>query len=1152
MKIKYLLAASVVSLSAAATIATPAMAQQITSSVEGRINDADGKAITGATVTITDTRTDSTRTLTTGGNGGFNATGLVAGGPYTITATAPGFEGQTLEDQTLSASGSLRLTFGLTANVDESLIIVTGARVQAAQVAVGPGQIFDLETLDGFPSITRNVVDIIRLDPRVSLDRNNEVDRISCLGGNDRSNTFTVDGVVQSDVFGLNGTPTASRNTFPIPFDTIRQTSVEFAPFDVEYSDFTGCAINVVTKSGANQFHGSAFFTFTNDDLRGDTAGSASAQVSPFEDKRWGATLGGPIIKDRLFFYAGYEETDLGRPNDFGPQGGNFAVEADYVTQDQFDEFARIARDVYGQDIGPYPTVLNETSVRYFGRVDAYLTEDHRLEATYQRLEETKVESDTGTDNLTGLNSFEDEGTISDYYSVRLYSDWSDRVSTELRLSRAEVGDKQGPFGFGEAQSENPTVRLAVGISPVDGETSEFGLLSTGPGIFRSANQLDTQIDQARLVMNIDADDHQIKLGAEINDLSVYNLFAINATGTIFFRGLDDFANGIVASGSGSSAFASPTDVVVGGRFGQTGGATIGASATGDINDASATFSRQIYSFYAQDQWQATNQLSLTAGLRVQLYDGSGTPRLNQLFQDRFGFSNSVPFSALDPVVLPRFAATYDLFNEGFFSETTVTGGIGIFSGGDPVVFFSNAFSNDGFASANGDSFDSECNGLQDANGNFNVVSGGQFTGMPQCVVDAAVNAAAGGRGDIKSTDPDFKVPTVVRANIGIDTMLGAESGFFSDWNLRADYIYSKFRNTLGINDLVQVADPSEGLNGFTIDGRPIIAAIDPLNTGCNAQLVGTGGVPPVYTGVTDECFGTRIDDFNQLTNGRSYDSHVASIALSKRFDSGIITDNGSVNLSFGYAYTDSNNTRNFFGATANGNFEDTAAFDFQDPAVSTSNFETRHRFTVAASFKEQFIEDYNTQLGVFFSARSGRPYSLTFSGDGFQDSTSGDNNALLYIPTGPNDPNLSPDSSASDADITNLVNFVEGLNCDYTPGETIRRNTCSNDWVYDMDMRFSQELPGFGTLFGVDDKFELFADFDNFLNFIDGDWNVFRNRDDEDGLVDLIEADGVDSEGRYIFEDLNLNSDDMIDDQERIGFSNSVWRIQVGIRYEF
>ena len=602
---------------------------------------------------------------------------------------------------------------------------------------------------------------------------------------------------------------------------------------------------------------------------------------------------------------------------------------------------------------------------------------------------------------------------------------------------------------------------------------------------------------------------------------------------------------------------ASADDLIVGGRFGFNGGATIATSATGDINDASATFSRQIYSFFVQDEWQATDQLSLTGGVRVQLYDGVGVPRNNPLFLQRFGFSNSVPFSSLDTVILPRFSATYDLFNDGFFSNTTFTGGVGLFSGGDPVVFYSNAFSNDGFASANGDTFDAECAGLLDANGNFSVVNGGQFTGFPQCAVQAAINTASGGGADVKSTDPNFDVPTVLRANLGIDTMIGAQDGFFSNWNLKLDYIYSRFIDPININDLVQIPNPSEGLNGFAIDGRPIIAAIDPLNPDCNAVLQGTGGTPPTYTGVTADCFvnnvtgrSVRLDDFNQLTNGPSYDSHVFSIALAKRFESGIFTDNGNVNVSFGYAFTDSNNTRNVFGATANGNFEDTAAFDFQDPAVSTSNFETRHRFTVAANFREEFFDDYSTQLGVFFSAQSGRPYSLTFSGDGFQDSTSGDNNALLYIPTGINDPNLSPLSTATAADVDSLLNVISGLNCSFTPGQTIRRNTCRNDWVFDMDLRFSQEIPGPGRLFGLEDKIELFADFDNFLNFIDPDWNVFRNREDEDGLVNLIGTSGVDAEGRYILD--SLPNGQIPDDQETLRFSNSVWRIQLGVRYEF
>lgn len=1160
MKIKYLLAASVVSLSTAGLMASPAAAQQITSGVEGQVTDASGAPLAGATVVVLDTRTGQERTSTTDGSGQFRAGSLVPGGPYSITVRANGFEGQTVENQFINLQGNRDFTFELAASTgDDQVIVVTGSRANATQLAVGPGQSFGAAELEGFPSLSRDVRDIIRLDPRVSLDRANEVDRISCLGGNDRSNTFTVDGIVQADTFGLNGTPFAARNALPLPYDAIRETSVEFAPFDVEYSDFTGCAVNVVTKSGENQFHGSAFFTYRDSGLRGDTVDGRTSNIDPFNEKRWGATLSGPIIPDRLFFFAGYEETDLGGANEFGPNGGGFPNEATFVTQAQFDQFANIANTVYGVDVGGYPTTLAQSSVRYFGRLDAYLTDNHRLEATYQRLEETNIESDFGGQELTGLNSFEDEGTVSDYYSLRLYSDWSDNVSTELRLSRSEVGDVQGPVGGGEAQSANPIVRLSVGVAPVAGQTTQAGRLSTGPGIFRSANQLDQTVDQAKFQMNIGAGDHQIKLGAELNDLKVFNLFAINATGTIFFRNLTDFQNGVVANGGFSSVFGSSDDLVGGGL----GGATIAATPSGDINQAAAQFGRQIYSFYAQDEWQATDQLNLTAGLRVQMYAGDA-PRANPSFLQRFGFTNANAFSKLDPVILPRFSATYDLDNDGFFHSTTLTGGVGMFSGGDPVVFFSNAFSNNGFSSADGDTFSGDCAGLRDANGNFNVLNGGVFTGFPACAIQAASNRAAVGGADTQSTDPDLDVPTVFRLNLGVDTMFGTDGGFFSDWNMKFDYIYSRFIDPLNFVDLVQVPDIRTN-NGFTVDGRPIYAAIDPLNAGCGAQLQGNGGTPPTYTGVTAACFGTRLDDFIQLTNGRSYDSHVASFALSKYFDQGIITDGGSVSVNFGYAFTDSNNYRDVGSSTATSNFDVTAAFDRQNPATSTSNFETRHSLTFAVNWKEQFIDEYDTSLGLFFSARSGRPFSLTFDGGGvFADSSSGNDNALLYIPTGINDPNLSVRPTAAlqatqDAAVTSLLGYLNNGElsstdsdgnpqnnvfgkCKFSGGQTISRNSCRNDWVFDLDMRFSQEIPGPGSLFGVDDKIELFADFDNVLNMLDSGWNTFNP---VNSLVDLVDG-GVDAQGRYIISGFNP------DDNNNVGFSSSIWRIQLGVRYEF
>lgn len=1141
MKLRYLLAASVVGLTAsAALMPATAAAQQITSGIEGRVLGDAGTPVAGATVTVLDTRTGQTRTITTGSDGAFRTESLVPGGPYTVTATAPGFEGQTVEGVFITISGNTDFTFELSQGSAGDIIVVTGARVNVQQLAVGPGTAFDEATLEAFPSLTRDVRDIIRLDPRVSLDRDNEVDRISCLGGNDRSNTFTVDGIVQADVFGLNGTPFAARNALPLPFDVIRETSVEFAPFDVEYSDFTGCLVNVVTKSGTNDFHGSAFYTMRNADLRGDSIDGTPNEVDDFREERWGATLGGPIIPDRLFFYAGYEETDLADANDFGPAGAGFPNEADFVDQAQFDRFSQIARDVYGQETGGYPRTLPESSVRYFGRLDAYITDGQRLEATYQRLEETNVESDFGGSNLTGLNSFEDEGTISDYYSVRLYSDWSDRVSTEIRLSRAEVGDVQGPVGGGEAQSDNPITRLVVGVrQPGDDgilntADDDFGVLSTGPGIFRSANQLDTKVDQARFVMNIDADEHQFKIGAEVNDLDVFNLFAINATGSLYFANLDDFEQGLITTGS--TFFPDAEEVF----NGQAYGGDINATPTGDINEAAASFGRQIYSIYAQDEWAATDQLTLTAGLRFQFYDGD-SPRFNPAFAARYGFTNATGFDKLPPVVLPRLAATYELDNDGFLSNTRVTAGVGIFSGGDPVVFFSNAFSNNGFSTGLGTTL--ACNPAV-----TDVVVGGTFTGFPQCATDAGSAQAAAGLADTQSTDPNFRNPTVTRANFGISTEIGTESGFFSNWRVNVDYIYSHFNNPLNFVDLSQTPRVDRGLNGFTIDGRPIYQAIDPTAAGCNAQIVGTGGTGVTYTNVTPACFNTRRDDEIQLTNGPGYDSHIASFLLSKTFDGGLFTENGSTAFRFGYAFTDSNNYRNVGSSTATSNYDVTAAFDRQAPAISTSNFETRHNVTAALSFREEFFGDYATRLGIYFNAREGRPYSLTFDGGGvFNDSSSGSGNALLYIPTGPNDPNIAPGSEATATALLDyLANSEVGEQCDFTPGQTIERNSCRNDWFYDLDLRFSQELPFLGSVTGlVDDRIELFADFDNFLNFLDDGANVFRRRGGFQQTVDLVDV-GVDAQGRYILSGFNP------DDENFISTSSSIWKVQIGVRYEF
>jgi outer membrane receptor for ferrienterochelin and colicin len=1149
MKIKYLLAASAASITAAIVLPAPVAAQQITTGIEGTVTDESGNPIAGATVAITDTRTGATRTITTAESGNFTATGLTTGGPYTVEASAAGFEGQSISNITTTLQGNTDLTFSLTSG--GGVITVSAARVQLTQLAVGPGSSFSGELLTAAPTFNRDVRDIIRFDPRVSLDRDDGgsgQDRISCLGGNDRGNAFTVDGITQGDIYGLNDTGFSSRSSTPIPFDAVRETSVQFAPFDVEYGNFTGCAINVVTRSGSNTFTGGGFFEYSDSGMRGDEVDGLS--VAPIEpDKRWGVNLGGPIIPDRLFFFVAYEHQEAGESQDDGPAGAGYPNELTSVTLADFNEVSDILSSVYGIETGPLVTNRPFENDRYFARLDWQVNDDHRLEVTYQRLEESSTRPDdfsttTSNGRVTGLNTFSLSGTESDYYSGRLYSQWSDVFSTELRYSRSEVVDVQDPVGGGEAQDENPIPRIIVGTS--NGGLN--GQILAGPGFSRAANDLQTNVDLARFTGNLDLDSHQIKFGFEYNKADLFNLFVQNATGTLYFQNIEALRQGILSNGTVTNPTA--TQIATGLAVGAEGN----FSATGDVRDAAAAFQRTIYSAFVQDEFDISEGLSAVVGVRADWYKGDA-PAENPTFVNRYAFSNAYGFSNLSPLFMPRFALTYDFADDfSVFSRAQLRGGVGIFSGGDPLVWFGNAFQNNGFGFATGTSSDAAC-----GTGPIDVVANGQFTGLPECFQASASSQAARGLGDTQSINAAIEQPSVVRANVGFSSGLDfTDSGLFSGWSFGVDYIYSRYRNPLTLVDLSQTPDIRKGLNGYTIDGRPIYAAIDPTVAGCDATL--TGLTPtPIWAGVTGACFSTSRDDELQLINSDGYESHVASVILSREFDRGVFTEGGDVFFSIGYAYTDAQDRRSMYNSTAGSNYDNTASFDRQDPAAARSFFSSKHNISTQLNFREEFFSDLSTRLSVSFVARSGRPYSLTFTGGGvFNDSASGFENALAYLPTGPNDPNVSPLSTISTQDMQTLADFAQNLDCakDYV-GQTIERNTCSNDWYFDLDLGFSQEIPGPGRLFGVNDRLRLYATFDNFLNLLDSGWNK-QNRRQFAGLQDIAQVSGVDAQGRYIFTNAaNLVVDEdtglrPYDTDNQVNISSSVWRLKVGVAYQF
>ncbi|WDI31408.1 TonB-dependent receptor [Hyphococcus flavus] len=1091
---------------------TPAHAQQTTSEIRGSVLLPSGAPAAGAQVMVIDTRTGATRTLTTDDNGSFAARGLPVGGPYTVTTSLSGYQSQRFENIRANLGSSTSLTFNLSsAAAGADQIIVTATRSNVSELAIGPSASFDLDTLESLPSIDRDIRDVIRLDPRVTIDENNN-DSISCLGGNFRSNSFTIDGVRNADGFGLNDSGFPNRNNLPIPFDAVRETSVEFSPFDVEYGQFSGCNINVVTKAGTNEFHGGAFGVFNNGDLTGETIDGNTVRSGEFKDWNWGASLGGPIIKDRLWFFGAYEEVqDGGSTVDTGPLGAGFANELDYLPESVANDIANTLQTVYGRDAMGFARNLPDKSRRILGRVDWAINDDHRLELTYSRLRELRQDpDDLGFDaDFTFFDNFENEGTNSENYSARLFSQWTDNFSTEIRVSRLDVEDIQGPVGGGEAQDGNPKPRILIENIMNNGDT---GAVLSGPGFFRSANDLQTQLDQIKFKADWVTGRHTLTAGIEVDQFDVFNLFVPDATGTITFDSLADFEAGLASEITGSGSF------------------------TGDINDAAAEFRRTIYTAYVQDEIQVTDDLIATVGLRYDYYGSDDDPRFNPVFFQKYGFSNTKAFDGLD-IIQPRFGVNYDA-GETIFGETQFRGGVGVFSGGDPSVWFANNYQNFGGAIGSGNSGNPACN-MSD----LQVVSGGTFTGIPACITSQQIAEATQNGAAVNAVDPNFKLPSVLRYNVGLShyTNFTGGGGFFDDWNVQIDFIRSELKNPTDWVNL-QLTPTSE----VAPDGRPIINNVNPLNAGCDATFLGIrqgfAGSDLSDSGLCDSGF---TDEDILLTNaiGDGGFTQNISAAFAKRFEYNLGNSPGAFDFMVGYAYSTAEVVNPSNSSTAGSSFEEVAVVTPNQAFLAPSQFVNNHNFTMAARFSQEFIKDYPTRLNIFFNARSGNRFSYVFQDDAddFLGDSDDEARRLLYVPTGPSDP-LIDTSMLSAADVDALFAFLDSSGLSEYAGQIAPRNAFKDPWFKDMDIRISQDIPGF---FGSD-RFQVFVDIENALNLIDDGMNVFERWDRGNVAegVEVYELGGI-SGGQYIisaFEDPELQQE----------VNPSVWAVQFGVRYDF
>ncbi len=1091
------------------------IAQEITGSVRGTVTDPTGAPEAGAVVTITDTRTGTTRATETDANGNFSVRSLTIGGPYTIRIVSDDFQGTQITDvfTSLSAASVFNVQLeGRETAIEE--IVVTSAAVQSAPMAIGPGSAFSLEEIQSLPSISRQIRDVIRVDPRVAIGRSagGTGSGVNCLGGAPRTNAFTIDGSLAVDGYGLNeGTGTGARFSFPVPFDTVSAASVEFAPLDVQYSQFTGCAINIVTRGGSNEFGGSAFYLYNDDSLTGSSLDGERVITDSFEDKNFGFNFSGPIIKDKLFFFVAYEETDDAEAWAQGPIGAGFANE-EFLTVGEADQIRDILIDQYDRDPGRIVRSLPQTTERIFARLDWNINDRHRAEMTYTTLDEQNIdEDDYGFGGFTFSDNFEIEGIEQDTISLRLFSDWTDTFSTEFRYSKFDVLDIQGPVGGGEAQFDDIA---RIQVEDGAGDT----IFTSGPGFFRSSNDLDYEIEQIRLVADYVVGDHTLTFGVERESRDIFNLFIANATGTLTFGSIADL------------------------ELGQAAEANFNGTFSGDPFDAAAEFSRDITSFYVQDEWQLTDAVTLIAGLRYDEYSSDDRPPENPRFEERYGFSNQQTFDGLD-LVQPRIGLRWNL-PDSSFGSTQLSLGYGVFGGGDPTVHFANSYQN--FGGAIGDAFAQ--NDVADSGdctpAELNVLAGGSFAGIPDCLRDAAAAAAATNSGAVAAVSPDFELPENQRWNIGLNHQLTSDIGFFDGWEIQADYIYTDHKNAVDWVDLRLTP------NGVTLpDGRPQLFEVDPTLPDCNATFNGIGQGFSNAGGPGGDCDDSRSENQDVVMyNGVEGSTTSISLQLNKNFQ---FSDRTSLDVNFGYAYVDAEIGNPVNSSTPSSSYEETAVAVPGRVTLAPALWAIEHNFVLRMNLQHYFFDEYPTTFGMFFQRRSGNPFSYAWEDDTVEEyfgDSDDEERILLTVPTGPDDPRFNFSELGAE-DTAALFAFLDRTGLSRYAGGIAPRNAFNAPWASDLDIRISQEMP----LPWLDHSLQVFLDVENVLNLFGDDNNLRRFTQQDGDVEETVRVLEINERNAAAIG----NTDQFVitrfyDDVQDIDINDSLYRIQLGVRYNF
>lgn len=1074
----------------------PLAAQVTTASMSGVVTDQEGPVI-GATLIVTHEPSGTTYGTVTNENGRYSLNGMRTGGPYKAEVSYIGYGKNTVTGISLNLGETYVHNVKLSeASLSLNEVVVSAQRTRLTTEKTGATTNINNAQMAQMPTINRSLQDIARLSPYAS--------GMSFGGSDGRSSNLTIDGANFNNNFGLSSNLPGGGN--PISLDAIEEVQVVIAPFDVRQTNFIGGGVNAITKSGTNQFKGSVYTYYNNQDMRGNRIGDTDFGARDKASKTiYGATLGGPIIKNKLFFFANVESEK--RPGQVvswrASEDGKMDLD-NSLSRASVADMERVKKhlwDNYGYDAGSYTDFPgDESNIKLLARIDWNINTNHKMSFRYNHTKNEAWNPTNGNSTDAGLrnrnmdrisqygmafsNSLYSMDNIVNSFSGELNSRFSDKTSNQLLVTYSNIQDKRNTDS-----SPFPFIDILVGRDENNVPIVE-PYISAGYELFTWNNAVNNKVFTVTDNFTYYAQNHKFTAGASYEYQMANNSYMRNGTGYYRYASIDDFLNQ-----------AAPIDFAL----------TYGYD--GEANPTAEVAFHQIGA-YAQDEWNINPKLKLTYGIRADYltYVDNLMPN-NSISQLDFGGrtidTGNWPGAKIQ--LSPRVGFTWDIVGD---QSVKLRGGTGLFSGRLPLVFFTNMPTNSGMVQGSYTAKTTYKDGkIVGADPNLAKLAGPMLTNVSEMISRLGLkNSITPEEGalpnEIAAVDPDFRMPQVWKSSLALDYRVPVSFPL----NVTVEGIYTKSINAVLLEnyDFKKPDDTWERFAGS--DDRYIY--------------------PNDFRYNKKHAF--------VLTNTSKGWGAIGNITVTSE-------PVKNMNVMAAYTYTNTKEISGMPGSNAGSAYGGLVAVNGPHLAdLERSQYVVPHKVIGSFSYRIPWENNAllsNTTVSLFYTGYKGGGYSYTYKGDMNGDGYQTD---LIYIPAQKGDVKFTtPEDENAFFKFMEQDSYLKAHK-----GEYAGANAVDAPWLHKFDFRLTRDY-----ILNVGNKkhtLQFSFDILNVGNMLNSKWGVSKNMNVANNGQILV-YEGKDDSNVPTFSFAKDSKGDFLTKSfDRNYYYGETWKLQVGVRYIF